>query len=76
MSNETNQPNDKELKMIGGLYGNGKRREDWVGEIGGSEKRNIKIHSVIIEVAIRFIEKFRMWEGVEIMNCWYSREVS
>ena len=36
--NATAHPTDKVLKMIGGLYGNGKSREDWVGSIGGSEK--------------------------------------
>ena len=76
MANATTHPTDRVLKMIGGLYGKGKRRENWVVGIWGSKKRNLKIHSVIMEVAISFIEKFRMWEEVEISNCWYTREVS
>ena len=38
MANATTRPNDKVLKMIGGPYGKGKRREDRVGGIGGSKK--------------------------------------
>ena len=38
MANTTTHPTDKVLKMIGGLYGKGKRREDCVGSIGGPEK--------------------------------------
>ena len=34
----TTHPTDKALKMIGGLYGKRKRREDWVGGIGKSKK--------------------------------------
>ena len=76
MANETTHPTDKVLKLIGGLYGKGKTREDWVVGIEGSEKRNLMIHSFFKEVAISFIGKFRMWEEVEISNTWYSREVS
>ena len=34
----TTHPKDKVLKMIGVLYEEGKRREDWVGSIGESDK--------------------------------------
>ena len=43
MANATTHPNDKVLKMIGGLYGKRKRREDWVGTIGGVKKEEILI---------------------------------
>ena len=38
MANATTYPTDKVLKIIGGDYGKGKRRDDWVGGIGGSKK--------------------------------------
>ena len=38
MANATTHPTDKVLKLIGRLYGKGKRRENWVGGIGGSKK--------------------------------------
>ena len=37
MANATTRPSDRVLKMIGDLYGKGKRRDDWVGGIGGSK---------------------------------------
>ena len=40
MANETTHPTDKVLKLIGGLYGKVKTREDWVVGIGGSEKKS------------------------------------
>ena len=76
MANATTQPTDKVLKIIGGDYGKGKRREDSVGGIGGSKKRNLKIHSVTIEVAISSIETFPLWEEARVSNCWYSREAN
>ena len=57
MANATTHPTDKVLQMIGGLYGKGKRRKDWLGSIGG-QKKNLEINSVIIQVAISFIENF------------------
>ena len=62
--------------MIGGLYGKGKSREDWVGAIGGVKERNFKVHRVIVKVAISFFENFRMREEIRVPNCWYCREVS
>ena len=74
MANATTHLTDKVLKMIGGLYGKGKR-EDCVGRMGGS-KRNLKIQSVITEIAISFSEKFLVREEVSASNCWYSGEFS
>ena len=45
--------------MIGGLYGKGKSEEAWMGGIGGS-KKNFKVHSIIMKVAISFFKKFRV----------------
>ena len=39
MANATTHPSDKVLKMIEGLYGNGKKRKDWVERIGGSKEK-------------------------------------
>ena len=64
------------LKKIEGLYGKGKKREYWVDVGIGGFKRNLKIHSVIINVAIIFVEGFCLWEEVGARNCWYSREIS
>ena len=58
--------------MIGGLYGKGKSREEWEGSIGG-QKRNLYINSVIMQVAVSLIEKFRMWKELRVSNCWYGR---
>ena len=38
MAKATTHPTDKVLKMIGGLYGKGKGRKDWVDGIEGSKK--------------------------------------
>ena len=40
MAKATNLPTNKILEMIGGLYGKGKRREDWVGDIGASKRKS------------------------------------
>ena len=65
MANATTHPTDKVLKMIGGLYGKWKGREDWAGGIGGRvKKRTLYIYSVILQVATSLIKKFRMWEEV------------
>ena len=37
MGNATTHTTDKVLRRIGGLYGKGKRREDWVGSIRVSD---------------------------------------
>ena len=64
MANATTHPADRVLKMIAGLYGKGKRREDWVGV----KKGNLNIHGVIKEVAISFVGEFRVRrsKGIEL----------
>ena len=39
MASATTHPNENVLKMIGGHYGKGKRKEDWVGSIEGQKKK-------------------------------------
>ena len=75
MANATAHPTDKVLRMIRGLYGKGKRREDWVGCIGGS-KRDLKIQCVITEVAISFRENFLVREEIRASNSRYSGKIS
>ena len=40
MANATTHPTENVLKTIGGHYGEGKRKEDWVGGLGGQKKKS------------------------------------